>query len=105
LLSVVVFPNKKPAIVSAIAGFSEICCFVLENSTHDAKRPGAAVPGGQASLDQRRALRFNRGCHFSYVANETPFSSHCQSKLTVLYFGQGWRGGGGLDVGVIGSSR
>jgi hypothetical protein len=73
-----VFPNKKPAIVLAIAGFSEICCYVLENSTHDAGQ-GAAVPEGHASLDQR-ALRFNRGCHFSYLANETPFSSHCQSK-------------------------
>jgi hypothetical protein len=58
-------PNKKPAIVSAIAGFSEIYCYRLENSTHDARR-GAAVPEGHASLDQR-ALRFDRVVHFLYV--------------------------------------
>jgi hypothetical protein len=59
----VAFPNKKPAIVLAIAGFSEIYCYFLENSTHDAKRRGVAVPEGHASLDQR-ALCFNRVCHF-----------------------------------------
>jgi hypothetical protein len=58
-------PNKKPAIDLAIAGFLEICCYRLENSTHDASY-GAAMPGGHASLDQR-ALRFNRVVHFLYV--------------------------------------
>jgi hypothetical protein len=59
------FPNKKPAIVLTIAGFSEICCYSLENSTHDAKRRGAAMPNGQASFDQlRRLLRCKRVCHF-----------------------------------------
>jgi len=58
-------PNKKPAIVLAIAGFSEICCYRLENSTHDAKRQGASVPNGRAPIDRLRALlRFHRVCHY-----------------------------------------
>jgi hypothetical protein len=59
------FPNKKPAIVSAIAGFLEIYCYRLDNSTHDAKRRDAAVPNGRASLCQLRALlHCKRVCHY-----------------------------------------
>jgi hypothetical protein len=57
-------PNKKPAIVLAIAGFWKFICYLLENSTHDAKRQGASVPDGRASTDRLRALlRFHRVCH------------------------------------------
>jgi len=56
--------NKKPAIVLAIAGFSEIYGYSLENSTHDAKRRDAAMPNGRASLGQLRALlHCKRVCH------------------------------------------
>jgi len=43
----------------------EIYYYRLENSTHDAKRRGAAMPNGHASLDLLRALlRCKRVCHF-----------------------------------------
>src|SRR6185437_9380458 len=68
------FPNKKPAIVLAIAGLSEIFCYRLENSTHDAKRRGAAVPNGHASLDLLRALlRCKRVCHFLTALSQHHF--------------------------------
>jgi hypothetical protein len=53
---------------------SEIFCYRLENSTHDAKRRGAAVPNGHASLDLLRALlRCKRVCHFLTALSQHHF--------------------------------
>ena len=52
--------NKKPAIDLAIAGFSEICLFWLEVSSHDAS---GAVPSGHQSLDALALANRKRGCH------------------------------------------
>jgi hypothetical protein len=52
--------NKKPAIDLAIAGFSEICLFRLEVSSHDAS---GAVPSGHQSLDDLALANRKRSCH------------------------------------------
>ncbi|HXT12325.1 MAG TPA: hypothetical protein VN873_12240 [Candidatus Angelobacter sp.] len=67
----IVFPNKKPAIGLTIAGFSEIFGYALENSTHDAKRRGAAMPNGHASFGQPGTLRCKRVCHFLTALEDT----------------------------------
>jgi hypothetical protein len=57
------FPNKKPAIDWQSRVFWKFC-YLLENFTHDAKRPRAAMPNGHASLDLLRVLlRCKRVCH------------------------------------------
>jgi hypothetical protein len=71
VLSELLFPNKKPAIDWQSRVFGNLS-YRLENSTHDAKRRGAAVPNGHASLDLLRALlRCKRVCHFRTPTEDT----------------------------------